>query len=94
MENNMIENEVVVVVEKKGRGRPRKITDNEMVVSSSEARKIYNKRYYESKQKEILECQRETVVCECGLEIRKHRLAKHKQCKYHLSLMKHTEKTQ
>ena len=75
-------------IEKPKRGRPRKILDGDIQVSSTEARKLYNKRHYEKNQEKILEHQRETVVCECGIELRKYGVQKHLKSKYHICIMK------
>ena len=79
------------VIEKRNRGRPRIVTDPNVSINSSEAKKIYNQRFFEKNREKILNAQKCTVVCECGIEIRKNILDQHFKSRYHMSIMKNTK---
>jgi hypothetical protein len=50
--------------------------------------KEYKKQYYEKHRDEVLKQQKEKIKCECGSFIRKSDIARHKQSKKHINLLK------
>ena len=47
-----------------------------------------NKQWYENNKERLNERRGEKIVCECGCEIRRDSLSKHKKSKKHINLMK------
>ena len=47
-----------------------------------------NKKYYEENKNKISEKDKIKVLCECGCEIRKRSISRHKQSRKHIKLMK------
>jgi hypothetical protein len=54
----------------------------------NEINKNTHKVYYEDNKEKILEKRKEIVKCECGCEVTKSNLKRHKSNKKHISLMK------
>jgi len=50
--------------------------------------KEYKKKYYEDNKEKIKEEKREKITCECGSEITRRCLARHKKSQKHINLMK------
>lgn len=51
---------------------------------STEERRKYDRKYYETHKDKILTLRKRTVMCECGQVIREISLAKHKNTDKHL----------
>lgn len=48
---------------------------------------ISKKKYYENNKDNILNKQKERVICECGEEVSKHHISRHRKSKKHIELM-------
>ena len=46
--------------------------------------KLYTQQYRERNKKEIYEKNHEVVTCECGMDIKRHNLSKHRKTGFHL----------
>ncbi len=57
-----------------------------------EKHKEESKLFYQANKDKILEKEKEKVFCECGCEVRKKEIARHKRTKKHLDLMNVTVK--
>ena len=62
-------------------------TRKEYRESNKEQKKQYDKEYNEANKEKIREKIRERVVCECGCEVNKNELPRHRRSKKHLALI-------
>ena len=58
------------------------------IEDNKEYTKKYIKKYYEENKEEIRKKQETIMTCECGREIRKGDIARHRKTKIHIKLMK------
>jgi hypothetical protein len=54
-------------------------------------RKEYQREYYRTHKNHILETMYATVECECGYQVQKQKLARHKRSKKHATMLEHME---
>ena len=54
---------------------------------TEEGKKEYDRKHYENNRVRILERQREIITCECGLEIQRGSIPRHRKTEKHLNRM-------
>jgi len=57
------------------------------ILNNKEKVTEYKRKHYQENKDKISEKRKVKVLCECGCEIRKNHIARHKQSKKHIKLM-------